>query len=176
MEKQRGVPVSLVGAPHWVLPIKIAFYSRRVKEWCGLQYPGHPRGCPNYAKANKPKCPYNSPYFPEFFDLSKPLFLVLHSFDLGAHMGRMVKRHPRWTERQQRNVLYWQGTVKKAHRQKLNQAMIWLGADCYCSMPETLGVQMYNTCRASGVVLEPIRGIKYVQFVGIVGWGNGKSF
>ena len=82
--------------------------------WCTLPYPNHKKGCPNYGK--KDYCP---PFAPRFEDITiDPYYLVIETFNLEKHANRMRERHPKWTERQCRNLLYWQGGVRKRLKEK----------------------------------------------------------
>ena len=77
--------------------------------WCTLPYPNHKKGCPNYGKRDT--CP---PKAPKFEDITKPpYFAVWVTFNLKEHARRMKEKHPKWSERQCRCVLYWQNTVRK---------------------------------------------------------------
>lgn len=151
-----------------IVSVKKLIHYLKVKDWCALPYPGHPKGCPNYGK--KEKCPPQSPYVTDIFDLTKKLYFVYSEFDLAAHMEEMKQRHPHWTERQLRNVLYWQNTSKKEARGLAQKAMRSLKADVYTLMGESLGVHLYATCRLSGLKLEKIKGLKVCHHVALIGW------
>ena len=148
---------------------KKIIHNTKVSDWCGLPYPGHPKGCPNYC-SGKAKCPPVAPYITEIMDLDRPVYLVYSEFNLAAHMAKMKKRHPHWTERQQRNVLYWQSRSKKQMKERAAEAVRILGADTICTMGEAAGVNLYATCRLSGLKLEKIKGLKICRHVALVGW------
>jgi predicted metal-binding protein len=115
----------------------------RAKVWCKLPYPGHPKGCPNFDK--NPDCPPNAPDVSGFFNLDKPHYFIIESFDLNAHIERMRERHPDWSERQCRCVLYWQGTVRKNLKRKVGNFLNTHPGTTFTLIPEAMGVNVIKT-------------------------------
>ena len=76
----------------------------KVRGLCGRPYPGHPKGCPNVN--HKKGCPPSAPLLPDVFDLSRPVWIIINRFDLGAHVERMRTLHPDWSTRQLTCCLY----------------------------------------------------------------------
>jgi hypothetical protein len=108
--------------------------------------------------------------FDEVFDISKPVYLVYYKYDIKSHMEKMKKRHPHWSERQLRNVLYWQGTAKKMHRLEMDKFRLKYGHLGYeLATPEALGVDVTKTLAMAGINLEwPPRNFSYrVAFAAI---------
>lgn len=148
-------------------------YSLRVRNWCSLPYPGHRKGCPNYRNATH--CPDQIPFITNVLDISKPMFIVHSEFDLAAHAARMKEKHPNWSERQCRNLLYWQGTSRKQLRDRVIKALCdWENEETtainfitYC--PEGMGVNVYSTARHAGLILEPIKTLKTCRHVALLG-------
>ena len=97
--------------PYWAKRVKRLVHTPEVKDWCKLEYYNHPKGCPNYGKQRR--CPPQSPYVTEVFDMGKPLYFVFSEFDLSSHVARMRRKHPHWSDKQCRCVLYWQRKSKK---------------------------------------------------------------
>jgi len=105
-------------------------------------------------------------------DLSKPAYAIYTEFNYGAYIVRMTARHPGWTEAQLKNVLYWQGTVRKMNRAEVRDylkdhpEMMAL----YC--PEATGVNITETMKNAGVVLEwpPVKVARVVTLVGHARW------
>lgn len=132
-----------------MIPLANVVYDIRARNgsWCCHPYPGHSRGCPNF-----PKCPQKFPDFETLRDKYQ-WYAVIEVFDLKAHAKRMKEKHPDWTDRQCRNSLYWQGSVRK--RLRIN-AMA--GAAAYgsvlLSVPEACGVNVFETLREVGIILE----------------------
>lgn len=153
--------------PPWVLPVRRLVHSRRVKAWCGLPYPGHPKGCPNIGRDEK--CPPQSPYITEVIDTTREMFLVHSEFDLQAHVNKMKAKHPDWSDRRCRCVLYWQPRSKKQLKERTARAMRLLGLPVVAMLPESLGVNVYATARASGLKLEKIKQLKTNRHVAIIG-------
>ena len=154
---------------HWIKKAKKIIHNRKVLDWCGLPYPGHPKGCPNYC-SGKPKCPPEAPYVTEIMDLARPVYIVYSEFDLAGHMAKMKSRHPHWTERQQRNVLYWQNRSRKQMRDRAIEAAKILRANKICAMGESAGVNLYATCYLSGLRLEKIKDLKICRHIALIGW------
>ncbi len=162
----------------YVYPVIKLVYDPKVKEWCRRPYPNHPKGCPALGKKNT--CPPASRMIDEVLDISKPMFIVHSEFDLAAHAEKMQKRHPKWTSRQCRSLLYWQGTSRKQLRERVT-CFAWaykdanlkaVNAAIFC--PEGMGVNVYETCRRSGLKLEPIKTLKTCRHVALIGSKKGK--
>jgi len=114
--------------------LKDVVVEERVRKWCLLPYPGHPHGCPNYG--NRELCPPKARMFYEL--VQPPYVLVAVLFDLNAHVQRMKERHPKWTDRQLRCLLYWQGHVAKKLEEICNRVKQEDSFIVYC--PDGAGV------------------------------------
>lgn len=143
-----------------------------VRALCKRPYPLHPRGCPNFGKD---RCPPKVRLYGDVYDLARPCYAIWSAFDLGAHVERMRVAHPRWSDRQLRNCLYWQGTARKLLRKEIS-GFCWKkpGYDV-TECPEAMGVNVTETMRRAGIVLEwpPIQMVVHVAlaatFKGSVG-------
>lgn len=138
------------------------------RSFCAREYPGHKKGCPNYGKYNL--CPPDAPMFDEIFDMDKDIFLIYFSYDIKSHLQKMKTRHPNWTERQLRNVLYWQGTAKKLHKEEIKEFLTEYGHLGYeVITPEALGVDVTKTLEKVGINLEwpPMNYSYRIAFAGI---------
>ncbi len=133
-------------------------------KWCALKYPGHKHGCPNLAKG----CQRNITYFDNYYDLSKPVYAVYTTFDLGAHVEKMRKKHPNWSMRQLRNLLYWQGTARKNFRLIVKKFLEDYPDYDICS-PEGMGVDVTATMATVGIKLDwpPTKLTYLIVFAGI---------
>lgn len=134
-------------------------------EWCKLLYPNHPRGCPNYGK--RKSCPPFTQKFTEI--IQEPFYLVIEEFDIISHSKKMKKRHPNWTERQCRNLLYWQkGVVKKLKIQAYDLAKSLGKEFIVLEVPEANGVDVFKTCKNIGIELQtyPQEIIRKIMIVG----------
>lgn len=119
--------------------------------WCQLPYPNHPRGCPNYGRRDT--CPPRAPRFEDL--LQPPFWLVAYPFDLRGHAEMMKEKHPKWSERQARCVLYWQGRVRKYLRLAIRDLREKLGDDyIILEIPEANGVNCFATCAKVGLYLK----------------------
>lgn len=125
---------------------------------CVQQYPGHPRGCPNFGK--KAGCPPAAPRLADFFDLSGPCYCIYNVFDLAGHVERMRAAHPTWSWRQLVNCLYWQ---RGARAQLEREIEIFIGEDLESfaaslwyieRCPEAMGLNVTQTLRNVGVEIE----------------------
>ena len=135
---------------------------------CARAYPGHKKGCPNYGKYDL--CPPNAPMFDEIFDMSKDIYLIYYVFDFKTHLEKMRRKHPSWTDRQLRNVLYWQGSAKKGHKEEIKQFMSVYGHLGYeVVTPEALGVDVTASLKSVGISLEwpPVNYSYRIAFAGI---------
>jgi predicted metal-binding protein len=138
------------------------------KSLCVKPYHGHKKGCPNYGKYTL--CPPDAPMFDEIFDMTKDIYCVYYAYDIKSHMEKMKKKHPDWSDRQLRNVLYWQGTAKKLHREKIKEFLKEyepLGYEVIS--PEATGVDATKTLENAGIILEwPPKNKSYrIAFAGV---------
>lgn len=148
----------------------------RARGWCKLPYPGHPKGCPNYDKS--PECPPQVNWVQYVFDLSSPHWFVVERFDLGAHAARMLEAHPKWTDRQARNCLYWQNGVRKKLRAECHRLIQQRGmGNLYTLIPEAMGVNVFTTARKHGIGLErnPQETVYKIALLGKNYWSSQKE-
>lgn len=149
------------------LEVKRLVTSDKVGAWCRLPYPGHPRGCPNIGRP--PFCPPGSVHIVDYLDTSRPIYLVYSFFHLESHAEWMKCRHPHWTDRQCRNVLYWQGSVRAELRRNVSAAMSFLGCDAVTYCPEGQGVNVFATARLAGLRLDKTRRIRIDHHIALIG-------
>ena len=138
----------------------------RAREWCLLPYPDHAKGCPNYNK--KQGCPPQSPFVGDYFDLNRDSYFVIVQFDLESHINKMKMKHPNWSDRQARCVLYWQGGVNKRLRERCQFYTSQRLGLTYNICPEAMGVNVIKTCKAIGLPIKP-RPTDTVFKVGMLG-------
>ena len=115
--------------------------------WCAKYYDGHPKGCPNF-----PKCKKSRPHFNTFQGYD--WYAIVEPFDLKTHAEKMKEKHPKWSERQCRNLLYWQNGVRSRLRKKAEKFAVQLMGDIILDIPEANGVQVFDTMEKHGLVLE----------------------
>ena len=126
---------------------------------CCLEYPNHPYGCPNYGK--KVGCPPMAKPLRMLIDLS-PVYIVWNVFPFGRHIQKMKSGHPKWSERQVRCCLYWQGTARKQLRVKVNKFLLVHPDMCIVWCPEASGVNVTQTMATINNILEwPPENITY---------------
>lgn len=130
---------------------------------CKARYPGHPRGCPKTRRCATVSRP--------LLELARHPFVAMWvNFDLGAHMRKMAERHPGWTDRQLRNVLYWQGTARAELRRSVRGYLEGLDPETYflTYCPEIYCVDVTATMAAVGVELEwpPMQWSRVIALVG----------
>ncbi len=124
-----------------------------VRGMCRLPYEGHPKGCPNFGVAER--CPPKVVHLDEAYDLGAPFYAVWSAFPLGEHVAAMRAKHPDWSERQLRCVLYWQGTARKRLKAEIakfrgeHPEIDWLVE----TTPEAMGMHVGKTMVQVGVVL-----------------------
>ena len=144
-----------------IVPLTEVVYDPKARDgrWCTLPYPNHQKGCPNF-----PRCTKSRKDFQDYIGYN--WFAVIEEFDLKSHADRMKKRHPHWTERQCRNLLYWQGGVRSRLRKKA-QKFSFVG-DIILDIPEANGVDMFRTMANHGIIIKRDKpmNIKKIMLVG----------
>ena len=132
-----------------IIPLESVIVDDRARNgvWCAKYYHGHPKGCPNY-----PKCITSRPHFNTFEGYD--WFAVVEPFDLKSHAEKMRKKHPNWSERQCRNLLYWQNGVRSRLRKEAQKFAVPLMGDVILDIPEANGVHVFDTMEKHGLILE----------------------
>jgi len=97
-------------------------FTDKTHIWCTLPYPNHKKGCPNYNK--NPLCPPNAKIMENILDDYSFFYLILANFDMFKYTSNMIRKHPDWSERKARCVLYWQKSVKKLMREYIKNIYI----------------------------------------------------
>ncbi len=134
-----------------IIPV-IPVIDYRVRRLCLKPYPGHKKGCPNYDK--KDGCPPKAKPFGAVYDLSQPIYAIVNKFDFASHVNRMKELHPEWSQRQLECCLYWQ---PKARNQLLQHIKYFLSNHPRYKVetcPEAMGVNVTETLKNSGIILE----------------------
>lgn len=155
------------------LDISKIVISKKVGQWCRIPYPNHPKGCPNYRK--KDTCPPGAPDLESFFEIQKPMYMIFHDFDLSEHAARMKAKHPHWSDRQCRCVLYWQNSSRKKLREKAHLYMMQQRLNAITLCPEGMGMNVYATAMRHGVRLEKIRDLSICRHVAVIGYRKSGS-
>ncbi len=125
----------------------------KAREWCKLPYPDHPVGCPNYN--HKSTCPPAIPLLEMVYDLSKPCYIVVVEFDMVEHIHKMLSKHPDWSDRQARCVLYWQNGVRKQLQEEADfYARVLPGGLVSTLCPEAMGLNVIATAQLVGVPIK----------------------
>lgn len=141
----------------------------KCRGYCTIPYHGHPRGCPNFGIHEQ--CPPKVKLVKDIFDLKKELFFVVEEFDLKEHTDYMKTKHPNWTPIQLKNLLYWQGGVRKRLKEKTERFIKENGnVMIYTLLPEAMGVMVINTARKLGIPIEktPMNKVFKIALVGYV--------
>jgi len=79
----------------------------------------------------------------------------------------MKKRHPGWSERQARCVLYWQNSVMKRLREKTKNFASSSDNDIILDCPEASGINLFVTMSKHGIQLK--KNPDYVYKIMLVG-------
>ena len=102
-----------------------------------------------------------------FVDINRPTWLVVEPFDLSSHITRMLAKHPNWSDRQARCVLYWQNGVNKRLAKACQEFVC--GKDLvYTICPEAMGVDVIHTAGNAGLPIRPLP-VDWVFKIGLVG-------
>jgi predicted metal-binding protein len=125
-----------------------------MRAMCVKPYPLHPRGCPNFGK--KEACPPKIGLFKEHFDLAGPFWAIWNVFALGRHVEALRTVHPDWSDRQLYCCLYWQPGARKALEAEIQTFQSAHAHDgfLYTRCPEAMGINITETMRVAGVILE----------------------
>jgi len=86
-------------------------FTPKTHIWCTLPYPGHKKGCPNYDK--NPLCPPNIKIMEKHLENYSFFYLIYAIFNIFKYKNNMLNKHPDWSDRKARCLLYWQNSVKK---------------------------------------------------------------
>lgn len=154
----------------WVFPLNI-LYLEDTKQYCFLPYPNHPKGCPNcYGKCwgrQDEQIMLN-----RLVDLNRPYYLVYNEFNLELHAQGMKNKHPSWSERQCKCVLYWQGTARKQLKEHVVGVLHQINPtpDFVTYIPELYGVNVYVTCLEVGLILDDIEDMRICRHVALLGY------
>jgi hypothetical protein len=86
-----------------IISLKAVIYDSRARDgtWCKLPYPDHPKGYPKF-----PECLRDYPDFKDYEHEAYNWFAIIEKLNLRAHAKRMKDKHPSWSERQCRCLLY----------------------------------------------------------------------
>ncbi len=125
---------------------------KEIMNLCQRPYPNHPKGCPNFGR--KEGCPPNMPFFDAEYDVGQDVYAIVTEFDLREHADRMKAKHPEWSDRQCRNILFWQGRAKKHLRVESERFAAARPGYEVVQSPEKMGVNVTRTLRNAGVILE----------------------
>jgi hypothetical protein len=137
--------------------------------WCSLPYPIHPKGCPRF-----PICVKNRLTQDELIKENRRWFAVIETFDLKHHAALMKQKHPDWSERQCRCLLYWQNHVRKKllnrtyeYSRKLSPSYLHK-ANIILEVPEANGINVFATMAKVGVILQKNPDIvKKIMLIGV---------
>lgn len=141
--------------------------NERSRTWCMLPYQGHPKGCPNFGK--KTTCPPMAPMVWDFVDIRRSLWLVVVEFNIARHMDRMFLKHPAWSQRQARCVLYWQNRVNADLRLRASTFVQEHPGTIYSLCPEAMGVNVIATAQREGVPIR-VKPQSIVYKIALVGY------
>ena len=149
--------------------VKRLVISDQAGKWCRIPYPNHKHGCPKYGDDGG-ACPPLAVPVGEVLNLDAPMYLVHSEFHLDWHVEAMEAKHPKWSDRQLRNVRHWQEKSRKQMRQRSAIAAGKTGANVILYCPEGRGVNVYATARIAGLHLERIRDLKTCRHVALLGF------
>lgn len=81
----------------------------------------------------------------------------------------MREKHPDWSLIQLKNLLYWQGGVRKKLKDKVEKFIMEVDDDMiYTLLPEAMGVMVINTTLKLGIPIEknPEKRVFKISLVG----------
>jgi len=140
----------------------------RCRALCKTPYYNHPKGCPSFGKHDE--CPPKAPLVRDVFDFDKDFYFITEEFNLEKHAYEMKLKHPHWSERQCRNLLYWQGGVRKRLKEKTEDFIYFSrGEMIYTLLPEAMGVMVIDTALKAGIPIEKTPTWKVIK-ISLVGY------
>ncbi len=158
-------------------------FTPKTHIWCTLPYPGHKLGCPNYNK--NPLCPPYAKFMENHLNNFSVFYLIFAIFDISEYKTRMLEKHPNWSDRKARCLLYWQNSVKKMLRNYIVE-IYSNNLDCnlylFCSgsgekihnvrqeniySMEAAGINVIKTLRNNDIDIE-VKPIKFVHLVNLL--------
>jgi hypothetical protein len=86
--------------------------------------------------------------------MSQPIYAIYNVFDFKAHIERMKAIHPDWSDRQLRNVYYWQNGARRKLFEKIKEFLHKHKGFHVTACPEAMGVDVTKTMAAVGINLE----------------------
>jgi len=123
-------------------------FDKKIKTYCCLEYNGK-KGCPNYGK--KKGCPPNNRDIDEVLDVTEDIYVFGMSFNLKIHADEMKKKHPKWTQRQCYNVIYWQPKQRKKFKMFIDNFKKKYPELRVDTLPEGHGVDVTKMLKDAGV-------------------------
>lgn len=143
--------------------------DKRVGLWCQLTYPNHPQGCPNHGKKNW--CPPHAPLVSEFFNLNKRHWFLITEFDFIQYVEAFRIKHPAWSERRLRCVLYWQNKVRSIQWQQIADFRNQYSNTIFTQLPEAMCVNVLHTLQHLKIDFETKPKTKVLK-VALIGYQN----
>lgn len=140
---------------------------------CQRRYSGHGKGCPNYGK--RESCPPRAALLTPDLCWGKVWYAIFNVFDFGAHVEKMRKLHPDWSQRQLECCLYWQGSARSRLKQEVVRFLTYVSPPLPKVewIPEARGVDVTETTRRAGIDLEwPPKTVTYQ--IAVVGLEEGQ--
>lgn len=142
------------------------------KQLCFLPYCGHPKGCPNaYGKCWGRRGQISPKRIDKIINIDKPMYIVHSEFNVELFVDKMRRKHPNWSDRQCRNLLYWQGTSRAQLKERVGILMEKMDSSTklVVKVPEYFGVNVYATCDKVGLILDKIKGLKVCRHIALIG-------
>jgi len=117
-------------------------------------YPRHRKGCPNYNK--RASCPPQRKKIKDIIRTDLTTYIIWTTFNFKAHVDKMRRKHPKWSQRQLECCLYWQNTARKNLEKEITrfQDTIWKTGFTIVKIPEACGVNVTATMARIGWHLE----------------------
>ncbi len=138
----------------------IPVYDHKFRGMCRLPYLGHKAGCPNFSKNSR--CPPQAPYLEDYLDLNSDVWAIFNRYDLATHVEKMKIKHPKWSERQLYNCLYWQPSARKSLREEIKGFSLLHPDTIIAGTPEAMGANITETMKNVGIILEwPPKSVAY---------------
>jgi predicted metal-binding protein len=129
-----------------------AVCNKKVRALCFSPYHNHPKGCPNYGKRSD--CPPKVKFFSHVFFVES-IYIFAVTLDFESYIKKRKILHPSWSDPALRNPRHWQGHVRALLMRFVNEKKGSVPPQYeIVTNPEAMGVNVTETCKNAGLILE----------------------
>jgi len=131
-------------------PVVVVYQPRIIRPLCAAVFYKHSKGCPNLGI--KEGCPPKASLFTDVFE--PEVYVVAVKFDLAGYVAKKRLEHGGWTQRALENPRHWQGHVRSILKNACEERCRGYPGYVSVTNAEAMGVNLTDTCRNVGIILE----------------------